>query len=164
MIEELRAAYSAKEKAELLLSNLEKLKADVSITEAQYNTLKADYTKICEDAILKINAMKTDLEKDLQSKIGDLEIFKPRMSNLEARFKLGLVPVETYLKQQGVLNKDVPPAPRGLQSIINKAADGIEFGLDKIGDGIIFSANKIVNVCAAIFKTVNRKEKKRHYI
>jgi hypothetical protein len=39
VIEALKATYSAKEKAELLLSNLEKLKAEVSAIEAQYNIL-----------------------------------------------------------------------------------------------------------------------------
>jgi hypothetical protein len=157
MIEELKATYSAKERTELSLSNLEKLKAEVSVTEAQYNMLKADYTKICEDAISRINAVKTALEKDLKSTVGDLEIAKPRISNLEARFKLGLVPAETYLKQKGISNEDGAPSTVGLQLVINKAADCIEFGLDMIGEGAIFSGEKVINACAAILKVVTRK-------
>ena len=64
MTKELKTVYSAKERAKLLLSSLQKLKADVAVIEAQYD-MKDEYTKICEDAILRIMAMKTDLERDL---------------------------------------------------------------------------------------------------
>ena len=155
-----RETHSTKERAELLLSSLERLRAEVSVIEARHGILKADYTKICEDAILKISSMKTDLEKDIESKIGDSEVFKPKMSNLEARFKLGLVPAETYLTQNDVVNEDITAPPGGLQYIIDKVAGSIEFGLDKMGDGIIFPAEKMVNGCTAIFKVVSRKPKK----
>ena len=156
-------AYSTKERAELLLSNLEKLIAEVCAIEAQYDVLKADYTRICDDAILKISAIKTDLEECPETKIEELEVFNSEISNLEARFKLGLVPVETYLKQMGVSNGDVALVPGRLRSIIDKVADGIEFGLDKMGDGIIFPIEKMVNVYTAISNIANWKAKKRHY-
>lgn len=116
--------YSAKEKAELLLSNLEKLKAEVAVTEVRYD-MKADYTEMCEDAILRISEIRTDLEK-------------------------------------GALSEDVTPTPGRFQSIINKAADCIEFGLDKIGDGIIFPAETMVHVYTSMVKAANRKGEKRH--
>lgn len=135
-------AYSTKERAELLLLNLQKLRAEVSAIEAHYDVLEADYTKICDDAMLKISSMKTDLADALESKIGELEVFKSEMSGLETRLDSWLAPAETRLQPKEVLNEDIAPAPRGAQCIIDKAADCIEFGLDKIGDGIIFPAEK----------------------
>jgi len=206
-----KEAYSTRERAKLLLSNLKKLRAEVSAIEARHDVLKANYTQICDDAILKIAAIKTDIERDdailkiaaiktdierddailkiaaiktdierddailkiaaiktdleggLESKIEELEAFNSEMNNLEVRFKLGLIPIEAYLKHKGVLNGDIAPPPGGLKSLINKVADGIEFGLDKMGDGIIFPIEKIVNLCNAIPNTANRKAKKRHY-
>jgi len=153
-------AYSTKERAELLLSNLEKLKAEVSVIEARYN-LKGDYAKMCEDAISKISAMKAELEKDIESKIEGLEVFKPDASDLEARNKLGLTLLERFLTQDEVLSEEVTPASGGLQSIVNKVADGIESGLDKMGYGIAFVGEKMASVPTAISKVVNWKAKKR---
>lgn len=151
MSEELNTTSSAREKAELLLSNLEKLKSEVSAIETQYNVLTADYSKICDEAILKISAVKTALEEELSNKVRDLEAVKPEISNLEARFKLGLVPVETYLKEKAA------PPPEGLQAVVNKTADLIEFGLDKIGDGIITLGEKIADVTASISRPMTQK-------
>ncbi len=50
---------------------------------------------------------------------------------------------------------------RGLQSIVNKVADGIESGLGKMGYGITFVGEKMVSVSAAISEVENWKAKKR---
>ncbi len=157
MLEELRATYLAKEKSELLLSNLEKLKSDVSAVQARYNVLMADYTKICDEAISRLSALKITIEKDLENKLGDLEIFEPGINNLEARFKLGLIPVETYLKEK----ENVTP-PAGPQLAIDKAADGIELGLDRLGDALVFPMEKMARY-AGRFRSVNRKKGRRHH-
>ncbi|MCK4331823.1 MAG: hypothetical protein KAW81_04605, partial [Dehalococcoidia bacterium] len=151
------------ERAELLLLNLQKLRAEVSAIEAHYDILKADYTKICDDAMLKISSMKTDLADALESKIRELEGTKSEMSSWESRLESRLVPAEIRLKAKEVVHQGVTPAPRGPQAIIAKAADCIEFGLDKIGDGIIFPAERIGNACTAIFKNANWRAKKRNY-
>ena len=150
-------AYSTMERTDLLLSSLEKLRDEVSVIEARYDILKADYTKICEDAISKISAVKTDLEENKES-----EIFKSEISNLEARFKLGIVPAETYLKQKRALNGDITLEPGRLQCIVDKVANGIEFGLDKIGDGMIFPIEKMVNLYTTIYSITKRKAEERN--
>ncbi|MCX6008663.1 MAG: hypothetical protein NTW48_01220 [Chloroflexi bacterium] len=157
VIEALKVTYLAKEKAELLVSDLEKLKAEASAIEAQYNILKDDYSKMCEDAISKITAVKTALEKDIESKVGDLEIFRSGMNNLEARFKLGLVPPETYLKEKEAPSEDATPLDRP-QPAIDKAADLIELGLNGIGNGIISLGEKTIHAFSAIFKIAVPKQ------
>jgi len=161
LMEKASEAYSTKERAELLLLNLQKLRAEVSSIEAHYDILKADYTKICDDAMLKISSIKTDLADALESKIGQLEGTKSEMSGWESRLESGLVPAEIRLKAKEVVHQGVTPAPRSPQAIIDKAADYIEFGLDKIGDVIIFPAERIGNACTAISKNVNWRTKRR---
>lgn len=124
MAKELATVYSTKERAELLLSDLEKLKVEVSVIQSRYD-MKADYTKLCDDAMLRISEIRTDLEKE-------------------------------------VPNEHVTPTPGRFQSIIDRAADCIEFGLDKIGDGIIYPAKKMVNLSTAISNAMGRKGKERH--
>ena len=143
-----REVSLSREKAALILADLERLKTEVSSIEARYDVLKHDYTKICEDAILKISAIKADLN-------GKTE--EAEFKNLEARFKLGLVPAETYLNQKDFSAEGVSPSHGGLQSFVDKVANCIEFGLDKVGDGIIFPIEKTVNIFIAIFRLVKRK-------
>jgi len=156
VIEALKVTYLAKEKAELLVSDLEKLKAEASAIEAQYNILKDDYSKMCEDAISRITAVKTALEKDMESKVGDLEIFQSGISNLEARFKLGLVPPEPYSKEKGAPAKDVTPSARP-KLTRDKPVDLLELGLNGIGDGIIWLGERMIDMFSALSKITIRK-------
>jgi dynactin complex subunit len=157
VIEALKVTYLAKEKAELLVSDLEKLKAETSAIEAQYNILKDDYSKMCDDAISRITAVKTALEKDIESKVGDLEVFQSGISNLEARFKLGLVPPETYSKEKKTLaKKDVTPPARP-KPARDKQMDLLELGLDGIGDGIIWLGERMIGMFSSKSKNHHPK-------
>ena len=100
MNKNLRAAYLMKEKAELFLANLEQLKAEGSISETENAVLKAEYTNMREDAIFKVNSAKALIKKELDSKAGELDIFRLKLSYLEARYKVGQIPAKTYLKQE----------------------------------------------------------------
>ena len=151
MSEELNTKSLARERAELLLSNLEKLKSEVSAIETRYDVLTADYTKICDEAILRISAVKTAIEEELSNKVGYLQVFKPDVTNLEATFKLGLAPVETYLKER------VTPPQEGLQLAVNKTADLIEFCLDKMGNGVIFFGEILIKACISTLKFIPKK-------
>ena len=156
VIEELKTIQSAIEKAELLLSNLEKLKAEVATIEARYNILNDAYSKICDDAISKISTVKIALDTSIESKIGDLEVFEPPVSNLEARFRLEAAPAEKKSKEKKATSEKVTK-PAGPQLAVDKAANGIERGLDKLGDTLVFPIEKLVKYAGRL-KTVNRKK------
>jgi hypothetical protein len=147
-IEALKVTYLAKKKAELLVSDLERLKEEASAIEAQYNILKDDYSKMCDDAISRIIAVKSALEKDMESKVGDLEVFQSEMSNLEARFKLGLVPPESYSKEKKTQAENVTPSARP-KPTKDRQTDLLELGLDKIGDGIIWLGERMIDMFSA---------------
>ncbi|HEX75522.1 MAG TPA: hypothetical protein G4O12_02945 [Dehalococcoidia bacterium] len=119
-----------------------------------------DLPGVYKVAVGESTAKLTILGKDLESEVGESEVFKSKMNNLEARIALGLVPVERHLKQKKVLDGDITPSSGSLQSIIDKVADSIESGLDKMGDGMIFPVERMVNVFTAVFKTLNWKSKK----
>ncbi|HIE17590.1 MAG TPA: hypothetical protein EYP71_05280 [Dehalococcoidia bacterium] len=157
VIEELKATYSAKQKAELLLLNLEKLKAEISSLESRYSLLTAGYTKICDDAIAWVSDVRSTLEKDIENRVGDLQVFNPKISNLEARLMLGLVSSETCRRQK-ISKTAVSPAY--FQPAVDRAASLIEFGLDRIGDGIIYMGEIIARIPSAILKALTRQQQR----
>jgi hypothetical protein len=124
-------------RADKLISYLEELKARVEVIETQYNFLNHDYTRVCDEAILKINDIRIDLEKD-DRKLLKQDSGISRISNLEARFKLGLVAPETYYEHKDNVNETDELNQPKLQAVVDNTANGIEFVLDKIGDGMIF--------------------------
>lgn len=73
MIRALKSAKTEKEKSELLLSNLSKLKNEIATIEARYK-MKSDYTEICEDAILKLSAIKAERENKILTNDRALEV------------------------------------------------------------------------------------------
>ncbi len=89
---------------------------------------------------MKVMVIKAGLEKELTG-IGplDLKAVNPQLSNLEARYELGLLPVDTYIK-------DRTAQLRGLLGLLDRAADLVELGLDKIGDAIIALGQRIAVV------------------
>jgi hypothetical protein len=144
VFEDLRASHAAKEKAELLLSNLVKLKADIAAIEARY-VLNDDFSRMCDDAISKMTAMKTALEKAIQNKIGDLEVFEKNISNVEARAKLDLIPPETHARQKRPSRRKARPATKE-RPAGGVPPDPLESSLDGIGDGIIWLGERILKV------------------
>ena len=168
MIEDLKESHLNKEKAEVTLRKLEKLKEEISEIEARYEVLKADYADICQSAIVKISVLKDGLESEVESgeeKVSveversgadTADILKPTISNREARIKLGI-----YL-DNAPRNREYSPAiafnkPNKAQFAVDKVADGIEFGLDKIGDAIIFIGECIMKLFTVPFKLITRK-------
>lgn len=125
MKKELRGAYSGKEEADLLLSNLEKLKSEGSIADAQYDMLKAEYTSMTDGAIWKVDAIKARLQEQLDGKTRELGVFRQELSNLEARFKVGQIPAETYLKREKAPKKKVAELERQvseLQTVVSSSS------------------------------------------
>ncbi len=99
MENDLRTAFLNKERAELFLSNLEKLRNDKSINDLSYTALKTEYSVNLQHAQIKIDQVKQEFKKRLALRSRQLGVFKQEMANLDARFKVGQMPAEDYLKQ-----------------------------------------------------------------
>lgn len=97
-MKKLQVAYSKKEKAEKLLSNLEKLWEEEAITEEQYQTLKSEYEKVREDAISEVEQIKSRIKDKLKGLEKQLGTLKRDLSSFEARFKVGELSDENYSK------------------------------------------------------------------
>ena len=157
MIEELRESYLNRKKTEVLLRKLEELKENISDIETRYNILQADYTDICQSAITKINTLRDELREDIGRKVGDIDIFKPTISNLEARRKLGISSDSPPSDQ-----KNVDSVHHNSSNIVQKGVDivasSIEYGLDGIGNVVIFIGEWTIKLITAPFRFVrNRK-------
>lgn len=146
VFEELKTNHAAKEKAELLLSNLVKLKAEIAEIEARY-VLDDDFSRMCDEAIVKMTAVKNALERAIEDKVGDLQIFEANMSNVEARARLGLMPPETHPKQKRPARRKAKPTPKHAPDV--KTEGFLEAGLDGIGDGIIWLGERITKAFGA---------------
>ena len=100
MQDKLRAAFSRKEKAEMFLANLEKLKEEKNVGDRQYRVLKIEYTQMRDDAISEINTVKNTIKRELDSKASRLEVLKQELDYLETRFKVGQLSSDTYLAKE----------------------------------------------------------------
>jgi len=97
---ELQMAFSRKEKNEKLLTNLEKLREEGSVTDEQYESMKSNYTQIINEAASAIEQIKGGLSRDIESEENALENYKQELKNLEARFKVGELSVDEYQKSE----------------------------------------------------------------
>jgi hypothetical protein len=98
MEKDLHLALLNKEKAELFLSNLEKLRKENSVNEMSYNALKTEYSASLQHSLIRIEHIKAEFSKLLGGKARELGVYKQELANLEARFKVGQVAAATYLK------------------------------------------------------------------
>ena len=94
----MRLALMDKEKAELFMSNLEKLFAEQTVNEASYNLLKSEYSALLQQAQSKIDQLKQELNKQLTLKTRELEIYKQELANIDARFKVGQLSAAEFIK------------------------------------------------------------------
>ena len=100
MHDKLRAALTLKEKAEMFLSNLEKLKEEKSVDLSQYRVLKIEYSQMLEEAVSEVYSLKNSVKRELDNKISKLESIKQELAYLEARFKVGQLSAETFLTKE----------------------------------------------------------------
>ena len=168
LIKKALETHTTKERADLLLSDLEKLKARVSSIETRYGVLQTDFSRMCEEAIAKLSEIKSGLGEDSNTTtnmnannimVEGFNVLEPEINNLKARFKLGILPVDLKIKHQDILVDTVKPGvPKTgpVQTAVDRTAVGIEFVLDKLGDGLIFPIVVLVNVYKALIKLIKR--------
>jgi hypothetical protein len=166
LIKKALETHSTKERANLLLSDLEKLKERVSSIETRYGILQTDFSKMCEEAIVKLSELKSELVEDSSTELSvdansimveGLNVLEPEINNLKARFKLGILPVDLKVKHQDILVDMVKPEyleTGPVQTAVDRTAEGIELVLDKLGDGLIFPIVLIVNAYKALLKLI----------
>jgi len=94
--EKLSSAFSRKEDTQSYLSNLEKLKADDSVTEESCQALKTEYGQRLSAIDKQIAELKVELTNELQLHRNDLMAYQTELEKLGAKFKVGELPLENY--------------------------------------------------------------------
>ena len=113
----LQIAFSKKEKAEFLLSNLERLRESSAVTEEQYSQLKSYYDKVLKEALNEIEEAKSQVKSELDFTKGDLEAYKQELSNLEIRFKVGELTAEDYRRSEKKIKSKIEKAEEKISEL-----------------------------------------------
>ncbi len=153
MDKELRTAFLEKEKLELFLANLERLHNETSINDSSYNTLKGEYTANLKKSVAQIGQLKQEVDKKLQVRSRELGVYKQELANLEARFKVGQVSADFFLKTAKIPEKKVASLESvvaHLTSLLN-ATDSSEITvMEESGFASIFSLKGRQAIPAAV--------------
>ena len=99
-MDKLRDAFIKKERAEIYLLNLEKLKADDSIKDSFYESLKSEHGKARNEAIEKVDRIKAELQKKLEAKKQELALARLNFKYVETKHQAGQLS-ETEFTRQG---------------------------------------------------------------
>lgn len=92
----LKMAYTTLEANQGYLKNLEKLKAEGSVQNDQYEAMKEDYSRKIPPAESEIKAIKNRLEREMEAVKKELAVLKKDLDNLSTRNKVGEVPLEKF--------------------------------------------------------------------
>jgi type VI protein secretion system component Hcp len=89
-------ALTEKAETEKFLSNLEKLKADGSVTPDMYPDMKAEYEQRLKTAANEVERIKNELMKQLSAKNFELEAYQQELKKLEVKHKVGELSAENF--------------------------------------------------------------------
>lgn len=137
MQDKLRAAFAQKERADIFLANLEKLREEKTVGDSQYRVLKIEYTQMREEASSRINTLKTYVKRELEGQVSKLDVLKQELSYLEARFKVGQLSANDYLAKEKTPKRkltDLEKRISELQTFLNAANTG-ELGMTTAAEG-----------------------------
>lgn len=107
MADKLTTAFKEKAKAQQYLFNLEKLKEEGSIENTHYDTLKAEYSRMFQEAQSKIDDEKSQVQKILDKHKQELASIKLDLKYLEIRYKVGEISLDTFTKKESQPRKKI---------------------------------------------------------
>jgi len=96
----LQREFSKKEKAERLLSNLEKLKSEGAVADDQYEALRQKYSTAIELASDVITARKEEMKARLEEAEKSVVVYAQELKNLEVKFKVGELQADQYQREE----------------------------------------------------------------
>jgi hypothetical protein len=89
-------ALASKEDKEKFLSNLEKLRADGSLTPDMFSIMKAEYEQNLSDAILEVERIKKELMKQLELLNLEFEKYQQELTMLDVKQRVGELSIDSY--------------------------------------------------------------------
>jgi chromosome segregation ATPase len=103
----LKMAYTTLEANQGYLKNLEKLKAEGSVQNDQYEAMKEDYSRKIPPAESEIKAIKNRLEREMEAVKKELSVLKKDLDNLSTRNKVGEVPLEKFRSMDSKIRRRI---------------------------------------------------------
>lgn len=92
----MHAAFTTLESNQGYLKNLEKLKAEGSVPNDQYESMKDEYSRKIPPSESEIKAIKNRLERELDALKKEQGVVKKELDNLSTRNKVGEIPLEKF--------------------------------------------------------------------
>lgn len=92
----MHAAFITLESNQGYLKNLEKLKAEGSVPNDQYESMKDEYSRKIPPSESEIKAIKNRLERELDALKKEQGVVKKELDNLSTRNKVGEIPLEKF--------------------------------------------------------------------
>jgi hypothetical protein len=99
--------FAIKGEVESFLANLEKLKADGSITEEQYVATREEYYERLGTVASEIARIKNEFKRKLGSTQHDIETYRQELDNLDVRHKVGELPSGKYQSSERKLRATI---------------------------------------------------------
>ena len=106
-LKSLKLAYTTLEANQSYLANLEKLKAEGSVPDDQYEAMKDEYGRKLPPAESEIKAIKNRLERELDSAKKELVAVKRDLDTLSTRNKVGEIPLEKFKSMDSKLRRQI---------------------------------------------------------
>ena len=103
----LKVAFTTLEANQSYLANLEKLKAEGSVHDDQYEAMKDEYSRKIPPAESEIKAIKNRLERELDSGKKELGMLKKDLDALSTRNKVGEIPLEKFKSMDSKLRRQI---------------------------------------------------------
>ena len=136
-----------KEKIDLAMSRLEKLRREIASIESKYGIFEGQYSSICDEALAIINEERAKLQHG--DSIDETPAEIDSASSCVKTEPANSSPTEDIHNHYGYdfsRNEHLSLPPPSKIPVIDSVADAIELGLDKLGDALIYPFDAILRL------------------
>ena len=156
-----------KDKIDLAMSRLEKLKHNIASVEAKYNILDGQFSVICDEALTKIYNARSTFEEpvlptlDKPDNINAVDVQPKTEPHLQIEPETD-TPLQINIddndigQQPDIKSAAIYPQPK--TPPIDYVAEAIETGLDKLGDALVYP----FDVIARLHKKLSRNKSSKY--
>lgn len=113
----LKDALTKKERTVGLLANLTKMRSDGSVTEDQFQSMKAGYDQTIDSLSQEIDSIKSETNADLQAKEKEIEDYRQELNNLIVRQKIGEISANESQKSEKELGNKIEETEKEISAL-----------------------------------------------
>lgn len=113
----LKEAFAKKERTVGLLANLTKMRSEGSVTEDQYQSMRAGYDQTIDSLSQEIDRIKREINADLQAKEKEMEGYRQELSNLPVRQNIGEISADELQKSEKALGDKIEKIEKEISAL-----------------------------------------------